>query len=59
MKIHGLDLDNSPLISQDKSLRYAQNIAIGEGNQSYINEDGFELKLGHNDDSMAFDIIIE
>lgn len=45
MKIHGLDLDNSPLISQDKSLRYAQNIAIGEGNQSYINEDGFELKI--------------
>jgi len=45
MKIHGLDLDNSPLISQDKALRYAQNIAIGEGNQSYINEDGFELKF--------------
>lgn len=41
MKIHGLDLDNSPLISQDKALRYAENIAIGEGNQSYINEDGF------------------
>lgn len=48
MKIHGLDLDNSPLISQDKSLRYAQNIAIGEGNQSYINEDGFELKFDIN-----------
>lgn len=45
MKIQGLDLDNSPLISQDKTLRYAQNIAIGEGNQSYINEDGFELKF--------------
>ena len=45
MKIHGLDLDNSPLISQDKALRYAKNIAIGEGNQSYINEDGFELKF--------------
>ena len=45
MKIHGLDLDNSPLISQDKALRYAENIAIGEGNQSYINEDGFELKF--------------
>lgn len=43
MKIQGLDLDNSPLISQDKALRYAKNIAIGEGNQSYINEDGFEL----------------
>ena len=45
MKIHGLDLDNSPLISQDKALRYAENIAIGEGNQSYINEDGFEKKF--------------
>lgn len=45
MKIHGLDLDNSPLISQNKSLRHAQNIAIGEGNQSYINEDGFDLKF--------------
>ena len=45
MKIHGLDLDNSPLISQDKALRYAENIAIGEGNQSYINEDGFEEKF--------------
>lgn len=48
MKIHGLDLDNSPLISQDKSLRYAENIAIGEGNQSYVNEDGFALKLDLN-----------
>lgn len=48
MKIHGLNLDQSPLIAQDKSLSYAENIAIGEGNQSYINEDGFIEKLNIN-----------
>ncbi|MFR5944160.1 MAG: hypothetical protein ACLUFR_03350 [Megamonas funiformis] len=28
MKVLGLDLDNSPHIAQDKSLRYAKNITI-------------------------------
>mgnify|MGYP007065329501 CR=1 FL=1 len=28
MKVLGLDLDNSPYIAQDKSLRYAKNITI-------------------------------
>ena len=50
MKIHGLNLDQSPLIAQDKSLSYAENIAIGEGNQSYVNEDGFENKISILDD---------
>ena len=42
MKIHGLDLDSHPLIAQNKSLSYAENIAIGDDNASYINEPGFE-----------------
>ena len=43
MKVLGLDLDNSPYIAQDKSLRYAKNITIDNKGQSYFNERGFDF----------------
>lgn len=49
MKLLGLDLDNSPHIAKDKSLRYAKNIAIDNTCQSYFNERGFDF-LGELDD---------
>ena len=38
MKVLGLDLDNSPLLMEDKSLKYAENIEVDDKAQSYINE---------------------
>lgn len=49
MKVLGLDLDNSPHIAQDKSLRYAKNITIDNKGQSYFNERGFDF-IGELDD---------
>lgn len=49
MKVLGLDLDNSPYIAQDKSLRYAKNITIDNKGQSYFNERGFDF-IGELDD---------
>lgn len=49
MEILGLDLDNSPHIAKNKSLRYAQNITIDNKGESYFNERGFEL-IGQLDD---------
>lgn len=43
MKLLGLDLDNSPHIAKDKSLRYALNITIDNTCQSYFNENGFDI----------------
>lgn len=44
MKVLGLDLDNSPHVAEDKSLRYARNIAIDKKGESYFNDPGFDLK---------------
>lgn len=49
MKVLGLDLDNSPHIAQNKSLRYAKNITIDNKGQSYFNERGFDF-IGELDD---------
>lgn len=38
MKVLGLDLDNSPLLMENKSLKYAENIEVDDKAQSYINE---------------------
>lgn len=43
MKLLGLDLDNSPHVAQNKSLRYALNITIDNTCQSYFNENGFDV----------------
>ena len=53
MKVLGLDLDNSPHIAQDKSLRYAKNITIDNKGQSYFNERGFDF-IGELDDIKFF-----
>lgn len=45
MKILGLDLDNSPEVAENKSLRYAENITIDNKFSSYFNDPGFFAKL--------------
>lgn len=50
MKVLGLDLDNSPHIAKDKSLRYAKNITIDKTGQSYFNEYGFTQNAQVNSD---------
>ena len=42
MEIKGLNLDSAPLISENKSLRFAKNISVHSSLQSYINEAGFK-----------------
>lgn len=42
MKIHGLSLDPSPIIAEDKSLKHARNITVNNDLQSYSNELGFK-----------------
>ena len=42
MKIHGLSLDPSPIIAEDKSLKHARNITVNNDLQSYSNEFGFK-----------------
>lgn len=57
MKTLGLDLDNSPHIAEDKSLRYALNVAIDKKGESYFNDPGFDFKTSLPEDHGNMTII--
>ena len=57
MKTLGLDLDNSPHVAEDKSLRYALNVAIDKKGESYFNDPGFDFKTSLPEDHGNMTII--